>query len=162
MLRNNLFVNFGIFALLLGVLSAFTVFGQDDLTGEYSVSDESISMPLIGQVRVIGLTTAELEQKLEQNLVGGGFLKNPRVSAEVTNFQRIYLLGEVNNPGSQEYSSGLTVLEAISQAGGFSYRANKKIVGIKGKNDVDEADVLLEGNTMVRPGDTIRVKERLF
>lgn len=139
-----------------------TVFGQDDLSGEYEIDGSgNISMPLIGQVRVINLTTVELEQKIARALEGD-YLRNPRVSAEVTNYRPFYILGEVRAPGQFPYRSGLTVIEAVAQAGGFTYRANENVVLIKGKDAVEEISVYLNGNTLVAPGDTIRIKERFF
>lgn len=139
-----------------------TVFGQDDLSGEYPIDGTgSISMPLIGQVNVINLTTGQVENKVRDALAGN-YLVNPIVSAEVTNYRPYYILGEVGNPGQYPYSSGLTVMEAVASAGGFSYRANKKVVFITPNDSSQESTVTLDSSTVVQPGDTLRIKERLF
>lgn len=139
-----------------------TVFGQEDLSGEYNVSGNgSISLPLIGQMEVIDLTTAETEAKITQALEGD-YLKNPRVNVDITNYRPYTILGEVRSPGQFPYRSGLTVIEAVAQSGGFTYRANEKVVLIKSKDSSEEVSVVLDGNTLVQPGDSIRIKERFF
>ncbi len=139
-----------------------TVFGQDDLSGEYNIDGSgNISMPLVGQVRVIDLTTSGVEAKIAAALEGD-YLRNPRVSAEVTNYRPYTILGEVRAPGQFPYRSGLTVIEAVAQAGGFTYRANENTVVIKSKDASQEVTVALDGNTLVQPGDSITIKERFF
>ena len=139
-----------------------TVFGHDDLSGEVEVDGTgAVSMALIGQIQVLNLTTSQVEESIAQKL-RAGYLNNPKVSAEVVNYRPYYILGEVGNPGQYPYTSGLTVMEAIAAAGGFSYRANKKTVGIKSKDSASEDSVGLDGNTPVLPGDTIRILERFF
>lgn len=139
-----------------------TVFGQDDLSGEYKIDGSgNISMPLIGQVKIVGLTTAGVESRISEALEGD-YLRNPKVSAEVTNYRPYTILGEVRAPGQFPYRSGLTVIEAVAQAGGFTYRANEKVVLIKSKDSSQELTVALDGNTLVQPGDSIRIKERFF
>ena len=139
-----------------------TVFGQDDLSGEYNVSGNgTISLPLVGQIEVINLTTSESEAKITRALAGD-YLRNPRVNVEVTNYRPYTILGEVRSPGQFPYRSGLTVIEAVAQSGGFTYRANEKVVLIKSKDSPEEVTVVLDGNTLVQPGDSIRIKERFF
>lgn len=139
-----------------------TVFGQPDLSGQFEVDGTgSISMPLIGQVEALGLTTPELEKRIV-TMLEGDYILNPRVSAEVINYRPYYVLGEVNRPGEYAYNSGLTVLNAVAAAGGFTYRANKKIVYIKSVDSPEEQAFELTTSTTVRPGDTLRIGERIF
>ena len=139
-----------------------TVFGQEDLSGEYNVSGNgTISLPLVGQIEVLNLTTAETETKIT-NALEGDYLRNPRVNVEITNYRPYTILGEVRSPGQFPYRSGLTVIEAVAQSGGFTYRANEKVVLIKSKDSAEEVSVVLDGNTLVQPGDSIRIKERFF
>ena len=134
-----------------------TVFGHDDLSNEYTVaSNGTISFPLIGDIDAAGLTVSEFQRLTEQRL-SEGFLKSPRVSAEIMTFRPFYILGEVTRAGEYPYTNRLTVLNAIATAGGFSHRANRRIVAIKGLNDTDERRVELTPTTFVQPGDTIRV-----
>lgn len=139
-----------------------TVFGHPDLSGEFDVDGTgAISLPLVGQVEALGLTTPELESKIVETL-DGDYILNPRVSAEVINYRPYYILGEVGSPGEYPYTSGLTVLNAVAAAGGFTYRANKKVVYIKSVEAGDEQTYTLDTNTAVKPGDTIRIGERIF
>ena len=139
-----------------------TVFGHDDLSGEFSVaSTGTISFPLIGDIQAAGLTVTEFQKQTEDRL-SNGYLKTPRVTAEVMTFRPFYILGEVRKPGEYQYTNRLTVLNAIATAEGFTHRANKRQIAIRGWNDTEERRVELTPNTFIQPGDTIRVLERLF
>ncbi len=139
-----------------------TVFGHDDLSNQYTVaSNGTISFPLIGDVEAAGLTVTEFQRITEQRL-SEGFLKSPRVTAEIMTFRPFYILGEVSRAGEYPYTNRLTVLNAIATAGGFSHRANRKVIAIKSFNDTEERRVELTPSTYVQPGDTIRVLERFF
>ena len=138
------------------------VFNEEELTGEYLVSGAgTVSMPLIGEVRAAGLTVREFEAAARQ-LYLNGYLRNPEITAEVLNFRPYYILGEVNEPAEYPYTEGLTVVNAIATAGGFSYRANRRIVAIKPADGTQELRIELRPDTPVLPGDTIRVLERFF
>lgn len=139
-----------------------TVFGQDELSGEFEIDGLGfISMPLIGQISAINRSTAALEQEISEKLADG-YLLNPSVSAEVTTYRPFYILGEVSRPGEYPYASGLSVLNAVASAGGFSYRANKRVVYIKSIDGQGEISYQLGSQLMVQPGDTIRIGERIF
>lgn len=139
-----------------------TVFGHTDLSGEFEVDGTgSISMPLIGQVAAVGLSTVELENSIAASL-SDGYVLNPRVSVEVINYRPYYILGEVGRPGEYPYTSGLTVQNAVAAAGGFTYRANKRNVFIKSIDANEEVAYDLTPATVVKPGDTIRIGERIF
>lgn len=139
-----------------------TVFGHPDLSGEFEVDGTgAISLPLIGQVKAVGLSTAQLEETIAAALANG-YILNPRVSAEVINYRPFYILGEVGNPGTYPFTSGLTVQNAVAAAGGFTYRANKKTVFIKSIDSDREVAYELTPATVVKPGDTIRIGERIF
>ena len=71
-----------------------------------------------------------------------------------------YILGEVNDPGAYPYRAGMTILNAAALAGGFTYRANEKKIEIT-RGGVGEPRVM-PPETIVQPGDVIRVKERFF
>ncbi len=139
-----------------------TVFGHPDLSGEFEVDGTgSISLPLIGQTAALGLSTVELERAIAAEL-SQGYILNPRISAEVINYRPFYVLGEVGRPGEYPYTNGISVQNAIAAAGGFSYRANKRIVYIKSIESDREIAYDLTPSTIVRPGDTIRIGERIF
>lgn len=139
-----------------------TVFGEPELSGEFVVDGQGfVSLPLVGDINVDGLTVREFQRLAEQRF-GDGYLREPRVSAEVINYRPYYILGEVTRPGEYPYTSGLTVMNAIATAEGFTYRANKRYVMIKSIEDGQEIRVELTPTTKVQPGDTIRVMERFF
>lgn len=140
-----------------------TVFGEEDMSGEFLVdSIGQVSIPLVGDVPAAGRSVRDFQRELEERLVSGGILLKPRVSAEVINFRPYYILGEVGLPGEYPYTDSLTVLNAVATAQGFSYRANKKTIGIRGIDDAEEQRVRLSPDLKVRPGDTIRILERVF
>lgn len=138
-----------------------TVFGEDELSGEFFVDNTGLAMPLIGKVGAIGMTTQEFERALQERLADG-YLVDPRVAAEVLNFRPFYILGEVGAPGEYPYTSGLTITNAVATAQGFTYRANKSIALVKGADGDQTYRVELTPNTLVAPGDTITILERFF
>lgn len=139
------------------------VYGEPDLSGEYELDGQgSFQMSLIGEVNAANKTIRELQSQIEMALRDGQFIREPQVAAEVITYRPFYILGEVNNPGEYPYTSGLTVMNAIASAGDFTYRADKRRVLIKSVDSSTEREVDLTVNTPVRPGDTIRVRERFF
>lgn len=137
-------------------------FGEESLSGEFLISGSGkVAMPLIGEVQAAGLTVSEFQQKLESALKEG-YLKDPRVSVEVLTYRPFYILGEVQKPGEYPYTNGLTVLNAVATANGFTYRANTKKVFIKRADSTAEEKYPLNSQTPVAPGDTIRISERYF
>lgn len=139
-----------------------TVYGEESLSGEFFVSGSGLmSLPLIGEIKVGGMTVGQFQTAVQDQLKDG-YLKDPRVSAEVLTFRPFYILGEVEKPGTYPYTSGLTVLNAVATAGGFTYRADKKNVYIKRNGETSEVKGELKPSTLVAPGDTIRIGERFF
>src|SRR6478672_5686229 len=95
------------------------VFDQADLGGKYTVeTDGSFSFPLIGRVTAGGLTLRNLETELKKRLADGYF-RNPQVSVAVEQYrsQRVFVMGEVRNPGPVPLTGGMTLIEALSRAG---------------------------------------------
>ena len=139
-----------------------TVYGEDDLSGEFDVDGSgNVRLPLIGQVRAAGLSLKEFETAVETKL-SAGYLVNPKVSAEVTNYRPFTILGEVNKPGEYPYENGMTVLNAVALGGGYTYRADKDDVYIRRKGAQTEVKLPADDRTSVYPGDTVRVDERIF
>jgi len=138
------------------------IFGEPDLSGEFTISgDGVVALPLIREVKATGLTASQLQMKVE-NAFKEGYLKDPRVSIEVLSFRPFYILGEVNKPGEYPYSNGITVVNAVALASGYTYRANQKKVFLRHAGATSEEEVPLTSTTMVAPGDTIRIAERYF
>ncbi|WP_417492423.1 polysaccharide biosynthesis/export family protein [Maricaulis sp.] len=138
------------------------VFGEEDLSGEFVVDGRgTVSLPLIGEIDAGGLTAREFQQAFADEL-RNGYLNDPRVSVEVINFRPYYILGEVEAAGEYPFSDGLTVMNAVATAGGFTYRANRRVVFIRRAGSDREIEVPLLAVTEVQPGDTIRIGERFF
>lgn len=139
------------------------VFGEDSLSGEFLVSggSGSVDFPLVGEVSAQGRTVREFQEALRTALLDG-YLTDPRVSVEVLNHRPYYILGEVGRPGEYPYSTGLTVLNAVATAEGFSYRADTRRVYIRRADTAQEEAFPLTSTTLVAPGDTIRIGERFF
>ncbi len=138
------------------------VFGDPALGGEFTIAGSGmIAMPLIGEVDVRGLTSTQLQDRIVARLADG-YIKDPRVAVEVLSTRPFYILGEVNKPGQYPFANGLTVLGAVAQAGGYTYRAKTKQVFIKHAGQDAEVAEPVTATTLVAPGDTIRIKERWF
>lgn len=141
-----------------------TVFGEETLTGEYSVTGAGdVSFPLVGNIPVAGRTVEDLQAELTAKL-GAGYLADPRVSAEILTYRPYYILGEVTRPGQYDFAIGMTLEQAVAAAGGFTYRANTKRVFLKRATETRERliDLRKQPSFPVRPGDTIRIGERFF
>lgn len=138
------------------------VFGEATLSGEFFVSPQgSVSYPLIGDIHAAGRSLPQFQTDIAARLKEG-YVNEPRVSVEVLNYRPFYILGEVTRPGTYPFSSDMSVMNAVATAGGFTYRANKGTVFIKRLGSTKEDKVKLRPDTMVEPGDTVRIGERIF
>jgi polysaccharide export outer membrane protein len=139
-----------------------TVYGEKELSGSFVVDGQgALAMSLVGSVTVANLTLADASRLIESKYKDG-WLRDPQVTAELVKGRPYYILGEVNRPGEYPFSSGLTVMNAIASAGDFTYRADRNKILIKSSDSPNEREVELTPTTAVRPGDTIRVRERFF
>ncbi|HLT01930.1 MAG TPA: polysaccharide biosynthesis/export family protein [Geminicoccaceae bacterium] len=139
-----------------------TVFRHEDLSGEFTLDgDGYFAMPLVGEVLGGGRTARQLESDIEEALKSGGYLVEPQVSIEVLNYRPFYIIGEVNNPGSFEYVNGMTVINAVALAGGFTYRADQDDIIIS-RGGSSGTQIQAAPDTEVLPGDIIEVTERFF
>ncbi|HEX6014606.1 MAG TPA: polysaccharide biosynthesis/export family protein, partial [Geminicoccaceae bacterium] len=131
------------------------------LSGEFALDGAgNFAMPLIGEVQAYGLTTRELEQRVAEKLKDG-YLVDPQVGIEVLNYRPFYILGEVRSPGSYPYVNGMTVLNAVALAGGFSYRALQDDFLLQ-RGGSNTAGQEVSGTTPLLPGDIVTVQERFF
>ena len=152
------------------------VYQEDDLRTATVVSQEgTISFPLIGTVKIGGLTQTQARDRIA-DLLRARFLVNPQVSVTVVRFasKRFTILGQVNRPGSYELPAQekIDLLEAIAMAGGFTRIAKGSNVTIRRR--VGDSDKILTVNAdkmskdtsaerfMISPGDDIRVAESIF
>ena len=149
------------------------VYRQEAMSTTYDVSPEgTIAFPLIGQVMVSGKTPKQVEEEIRSRLAEG-FIIDPQVSILVKEYhsRNVSVFGQVQRPGRLPYSHSMTIVEALSQAGGFSPMAKKNAVTVtraeantKRKYTVP-VESLGDGkapNFFLRPGDVIWVPERLF
>ena len=138
------------------------VYGEADITGEYEVdTNGQISVPLAGHIEAQGLTTKQLERAITAALAKG-IVRDPRVNVEVALYRPYYILGEVKKSGEYPYRLGLTVMDAVATAGGFTYRANESKVYLRRAGAASEETLSLDNPVPVFPGDNIRVPERYF
>jgi len=139
-----------------------SVYGHDDLSGEFVVDGKGqLSLPLIQDIDAANKTLNELEADITDKLQPD-YLKNPRVSVEVLSYRPFYIVGEVNDPGSYPYVSGMTVINGVALAGGFTYRAQKTRIKIIRDRSVSKEEIEASANTVVLPGDVIEIGERFF
>lgn len=138
------------------------VYGEPDITGEYEVdSNGLVSIPLAGHVKAAGLTTRQLEKGIASALAKG-IVRDPRVNVEVALYRPFYILGEVKKSGEYPYRVGLTVMDAVATAGGYTYRANEDKVYLRRAGSNVEEVYPLNSPVLVFPGDNVRVPERYF
>lgn len=130
--------------------------------------DGKISLPLLNDVQASGLTAMELSINIAEGLKK--FMNAPQVTVTVTeiNSRRVYVTGEVTRPGAFPLLPNMTVLQALTSAGGFTQFANtKKIYVLRSENNKQERhpfnyrEVVKgnrpEDNIVLQPGDTIVV-----
>jgi protein involved in polysaccharide export with SLBB domain len=139
------------------------VFGQTDLTGDYVVDDTGeVQLPLVGQIKAAGLTAREFERAIVAALKGGDYLKDPRVSVQISSMGPFYIIGEVNKPGEYPCVNDMSVLNAVALAGGYTFRADDTVVYIRRNGGAKEQEYPSDETTKIHPGDVVRVGDRLF
>ncbi len=139
-----------------------TVFGEDDLSGEFVLDGSGfISMPLIGQVQANGLSTDELARSITAKLEDG-YLNEPRVSVSVSTYRPFYIIGQVNKPGEYPYVNDMTVLNAVALAGGYTDYANESTVYVRANGETEEHAMRADSTSRIHPGDVVRVPKSAF
>lgn len=157
---------------LLGVgdVVEVRVYEEQGLSGLFRVAtDGTFQYPLVGQVKAGGLTPGALSEYLTERLKEG-FLRNPQVTVFVkeSNSKKVFVLGEVNKPGTFAFEDSMTVVQAITMAGGFKDLADKnrtvitRVVDGTEKKFVAPVEAIglgREQNVQLQPGDIIFVPE---
>ncbi len=113
-----------------------TVFDQQDLSGKYTVeADGTFTFPLIGRVKAAGRTLREFEGDLRK-LLADGFFKNPQVSVGIETYrsQRIFVVGEVRQPGTYPLTGDMTLIEALASAGSTLPSASGEAIIVRVKD----------------------------
>ena len=140
---------------------SITVFDEKELSLEkIRLSDAgTISYPMLGEIKILGLTVSQLE-KLITNQLKGRYLVDPKVTVTIDEYRQFFVNGMVKSPGGFPYQPGLTIRQAVSLAGGFQDRADRdKIMVIHDDDKTPHNEGL---GTPVEPGDTITVEESFF
>jgi polysaccharide export outer membrane protein len=150
------------YVLGVGDKVKITTFGEADLSGDFEVSSTgSISMPLIGEVQATGHTVSQIQSTIASKLMQG-YMKNPHVSIEVLGYRPFFIVGEVMKPGSYNYVNGMTVINAVAMAGGYTYRADKDDIKVKHGDTGEAKEEKVSETSIVHPGDVLNVAERFF
>ena len=150
-----------------GDLIEVSVYNVPELNSKVRVSNAGdVYLPLIDYVHVEGLTQEEAQALIEKRLGDGGFVRNPHVTIFVDEFtsQGVTIIGEVGRPGIYPVIGQHKLYEVVSQAGGFSLSASRKIAILR-RNQEDPIRLTLprnladdlSGNVEIMPGDTITV-----
>lgn len=146
------------YRLMPGDLVRVEVFEVAALSGEFRLDEAGgLALPLVGLVPASGATAGRLAQAVAQRL-GETYVKDPSVTVRVVEYRAFFVLGEVGSPGSYPFYPGMTVLNAVAVAKGFSYRAdrNELVVTRAGRR------YRAFHSSLVQPGDTIEVGVRIF
>jgi protein involved in polysaccharide export with SLBB domain len=139
------------------------VYGEPYLTFERLLIGQNgrISYPFLGELKVIDNTAAQLQQKLIDGLKPN-YLVDPRISVSVVKYRPFFVNGEVKRPGGVDFQPGLTLRKAISLAGGFTERANKKQVLVIADSDPSLEEQKVGLDYPVQPGDIFTVQDTFF
>jgi polysaccharide export outer membrane protein len=138
------------------------VYNEAEVSGDYQVDDKGrLSIPLAGSIRAAGLTTTQLEHAIASRLEKG-IIRDPRVAAQVVNYGPFYIRGEVKRGGEYPFRPGLTALDAVAVAGGFTYRADESKFYVRRAGASTEQAYSANDPVEILPGDNVRIAERFF
>lgn len=153
------------YRLVPGDVVHILVLNDQTLSGEQIVGpDGFIRLPLVGSIKAAGLTLDELTEKLRQSLAR--FIRNPRLAVTLKQFpasaRRIYVLGEVRNPGAYQLPPGInsTIFDAIALAGGFTENADLTQVRVyrrDGQSEIFNMKEFQASAANIDPGDIVWV-----
>lgn len=139
-----------------------TVFGENDLSGDFTVDGAGfIRLPLVGEVRAAGYTAQQLEGAIA-NTLSPAYLKTPRVAVDVASYRPFYIIGAVARPGQYPYVDHMNALNAVALAGGFLPSAVESVVFIRREGSNEEIEVPADRTTAIRPGDVVKVHTTFF
>jgi polysaccharide biosynthesis/export protein len=117
-----------------------TVFGNDDLSRIPTVqTNGAVSLPLLGEVQVAGLTVAEVQRKIT-NLLARDYLVNPQVEVKVREYQSqfVSVVGEVNSPGRKPIRGRLRLIDALIEAGSFRATASGEVLISRTEGELED------------------------
>jgi polysaccharide biosynthesis/export protein len=136
------------------------VWDHPDLTRRTRINLEgTISFPLIGELQVAGISQLQLEKKL-RGMLADGYIIDPQVSVQVTDYrsQKIFVIGEVNSPGSYPLTRKTLLVEAMAMAGGVKQEADHEIMIVRPKKNHTSQTPLLPDQA--DPSELIKVRLR--
>jgi polysaccharide export outer membrane protein len=111
-----------------------TVFNQPQMSGKFTVeADGTLAFPLLGRVAAGGLSVRAIEDKVRERLLAAGYLNDPKISVVVDQYrsQQIFVMGEVKQPGSLQFTGSMTLIEALARAGSTTERAGMEAVIVR-------------------------------
>lgn len=140
---------------------SIVVYAEEDLSKEVLInSSGQLDYPYIGPIMAKGKTTSQLQMQITKSL-RGDYLVDPKVMVNVVEYRKVYINGEVKQPGGYEFQPGLTVDKAIALAGGFTDRAAKDKINVSSNTaQLSSRSVSLSSN--VQPGDIIVIEQSFF
>ena len=146
-----------------GDMISIRVVGENDLWRErVRLSDAgTISYPILGEIKVRGMTIGALEEYITRGL-RGRYLLNPQVTITIDEYRHYFVNGMVEKPGGYPFSPGLTVRKAVSIAGGFKERAARDKINVIHDDDPKQVTQRVDLNAKVQPGDIITIEESFF
>ena len=112
----------------------------------------------MGEIAADRLTTRELEGAIEARFREEDYLIDPHVSIEVLTHRPFYILGEVRRPGQYQYENGMTMINAIALAGGYTARAQTATVMVRRA----DCTFIAQADMVILPDEIITVPERFF
>lgn len=139
------------------------VLQDTEFSGDYEVNASGgISVRMLGPVQVVGMSIPEIEEMLRERYRSQGYLVSPRLSVELVSMRPFYIVGEVTRQGQFPYVNCLRVIQAIAIAGGYTRRAGKTRLTIKRFYATAAEEEYVTEDTLVEPGDVVRIGERWF
>lgn len=157
-----------------GDMFTLDMVGEKDLPRDFQVaSDGTVDFPYVHRMKVQGLEPQEIARAVRERLIELRILVDPSiiVSVKEYNSKRVTVLGQVQKPGSFPLTPGMTLVQAISSAGGLNAIGNGDRVNLTRRNQQSSTTVVLsldaitEGRSPDLPlqaGDQIFVHERVF
>lgn len=141
-----------------------TVENENELSRIYTIDDTGmITIPYIGQVQVDHKTMSQIEEDITRKLMDG-YILQPKVYAEISAQNNVYILGAVKNPGQYEIPNDAALLiNVIAIAGGYTAHAQKNSLEVLRQNEEGlQHYKKISPLTPLKPGDTIIVNEASF
>ena len=136
------------------------VYEEADLSMSFRIGESGLfNYPYLGDVQATGRTVVELEDALTKGLLED-VLVRPSVNVSMVTYRNYYIGGEVTKPGGYPYHPGITVLQAMTIAGGPTEWASSTKFEIL--REGSDEPVQANRKTQVRPGDTVTILEGIF